>query len=326
MKTKFTILFAMFCATIMAQDVIITKESLRIDAKIEEVSAEQIKYRKANNPNGPLFIMPTNEIQAVMYENGDVQIFETSENKSKNKVARSDKQTKSPKERKEHKSISVKRWFGITVGWVLRDRVQKVDEMPLTDNSGNILTTLSNYKSQSLGNTLQIGFTFAPSFGKYGLGFYTGIYFEHTWAMKQVHTWDPIYSSAGSELETGKVVIEDEPVYDGHRVKWFGNFENQLYLPIHFQYKYDFNPNVNLYASVGPSFEFGLGKVNYYSSSSFDYYTNSKINILMGGRVGFQLYGAQISVTSDWGISHETYYDISSRYHRPISIQISYMF
>ena len=304
MKTKFILLCPLFSVSLTAQDIIITKDSKRIDAKIEEVSDEQIKYRNQDNLSGPLFVMSTNEIQSVLYQNGDVQIFEPA--------------IKKQKVQKIKEPISIKHWFGISTGWVFRDRLVNYGDVPLVDHWGDFLMTISNYKQQSLGNTLQIGFTFIPTF-RYGLGLYTGLYFEHTWAMKQINTWDPVIFSAGeSEVDDGREVITEEPIlYNGTRIKWFGAYENVIYLPIHFQYKHELKPNMCISASVGPSFEFGLDKGDY----------KSNVNVLMGARFGFQLHGVQISLLTDWGISPEKILDgISAFYHRPISIQLSYMF
>lgn len=76
MKTKFTILgMLLFSLTISAHDIIVTIDSERIESKVEEVSSEQIKYRKISNITGPLFVMPTSEIMIIIYENGEIQIF-----------------------------------------------------------------------------------------------------------------------------------------------------------------------------------------------------------------------------------------------------------
>lgn len=302
MKTKFILLGLLFSVSLTAQDIIITKDSKRIDAKIEEVSDEQIKYRNQDNLSGPLFVMSTNKIQSVLYQNGDVQIF--------------DPAIKKQKVKKIKEPISIKHWFGISAGWVFRDRVVNFGDIntPVITDSGK---GGYNFKQQSLGNTLQVGFTFTPTF-RYGLGLYTGLYFEHTWAMKQINTWDPdplIESTTSNptaeDIDVGREVITKQTY------KWFGSYGNVLYIPIHFRYKYDLNPNMNISASVGSSFELGLDKGNY----------KSNVNVLMGARFSLQLHSVQISVLTDWGISPEKILDgISAFYHRPISIQLSYMF
>ncbi len=62
-----------------AQDIIVTTDSKRLESKIEEVGTDYIKYRKKSNPNGPLFVMPASEIKLIVYENGEVQMFEKEE-------------------------------------------------------------------------------------------------------------------------------------------------------------------------------------------------------------------------------------------------------
>jgi hypothetical protein len=75
MKAKFTFLGLLICSVLCAQDVIVTNDSQRIDSKIEEVSSEYVKYRKTSNLTGPLFVTSTSEIQLIVYENGEVQMF-----------------------------------------------------------------------------------------------------------------------------------------------------------------------------------------------------------------------------------------------------------
>ena len=64
---------AMLFQTLNAQDIIFTKQSTRIDAKILEVSATEVRYKKTSNPDGPTFVMSTSEISSILYANGEVQ-------------------------------------------------------------------------------------------------------------------------------------------------------------------------------------------------------------------------------------------------------------
>ena len=78
MKTKFFVFLIALIASIgaiMAQDIIVTTESERIDAQITEVSETEIKYKRADNPNGPTFVISTSKVASVIYKNGDVQTF-----------------------------------------------------------------------------------------------------------------------------------------------------------------------------------------------------------------------------------------------------------
>ena len=77
MKKIFSIVVTMFVALQMsAVDVIVTRSAQRIEAKITEVSSTEIKYKEANNLNGPLFVLTTAEISTIIYENGTVKVFD----------------------------------------------------------------------------------------------------------------------------------------------------------------------------------------------------------------------------------------------------------
>lgn len=62
-----------------AQDVIITTDSKKIDAKIVEVSPTEIKYKEIDNLDGPLFVLPVSKINSIIYSNGKVQTFSQNE-------------------------------------------------------------------------------------------------------------------------------------------------------------------------------------------------------------------------------------------------------
>lgn len=74
---KFTTLVLMSLSlAISAQDIIVTRDNKRINANITEVSGDNIRYKKANSPDGPVFVMPVKDINSIVYKNGDVQTFE----------------------------------------------------------------------------------------------------------------------------------------------------------------------------------------------------------------------------------------------------------
>lgn len=77
MKRLIATITLILCAaqTLMAQDVIVTLQAERIDAKVMEVSESEIKYKKASNPDGPLFVLSTDKISSILYANGEVQLF-----------------------------------------------------------------------------------------------------------------------------------------------------------------------------------------------------------------------------------------------------------
>ena len=74
------LLMMLLCAAVFvpvcAQDIIVTTSSERIDAQIVEVSETEVRYKKADNPTGPTFVLSTSKIVSIVYANGDVQTFE----------------------------------------------------------------------------------------------------------------------------------------------------------------------------------------------------------------------------------------------------------
>lgn len=76
MKRSITLSVCALCALVtMAQDIIVTKDAKRIEAKIQEISSTEIKYKKFTYQDGPLFVLSVAEVNTILFENGDVQVF-----------------------------------------------------------------------------------------------------------------------------------------------------------------------------------------------------------------------------------------------------------
>ena len=77
MKKTLTLTVALLATfNLFAQDIIITSDAKRIEAKILEVSSSEIKYKEFNNLEGPTFILTNDELNTVIYQNGTVKTFE----------------------------------------------------------------------------------------------------------------------------------------------------------------------------------------------------------------------------------------------------------
>jgi len=63
-----------------AQDVIVTKEGRKINSKVTEINENDIKYKNFENLNGPTYTMKKSEIATIIYENGQVEVFNLSMN------------------------------------------------------------------------------------------------------------------------------------------------------------------------------------------------------------------------------------------------------
>ena len=67
---------ALSCAC-FAQDVIVTKDSKKIDAKVTEINVDDVKYKRFDHLDGPTYSLPKSEIVTIIYQNGLVETFAT---------------------------------------------------------------------------------------------------------------------------------------------------------------------------------------------------------------------------------------------------------
>ena len=76
MKRSVTLVVCALCTWMaMAQDIIVTKDAKRIEAKIQEVSSTEIKYKKFTYQDGPVFVLSIADVNSILFENGDVQVY-----------------------------------------------------------------------------------------------------------------------------------------------------------------------------------------------------------------------------------------------------------
>ena len=88
----FTLLITIFSLTsYYSQDIITTKASEDIKAKVLEVTTSEVKYKKFDNQDGPTFSLLKSEILMIRYENGSKDVFTESQNQN---AASSDKRMK----------------------------------------------------------------------------------------------------------------------------------------------------------------------------------------------------------------------------------------
>ena len=71
----FIVLALIASASLAAQDIIVTKNAKKIDAKILEVSTSEIRYKELDNLDGPIFILRADEINSIIYANGKVVLY-----------------------------------------------------------------------------------------------------------------------------------------------------------------------------------------------------------------------------------------------------------
>lgn len=75
-KFFLTVLTTIFTLTVcFSQDLITKKSGEDIQAKVLEVTTSEIKYKKSDNLNGPIFSILKSEVLLVRYENGTKDMF-----------------------------------------------------------------------------------------------------------------------------------------------------------------------------------------------------------------------------------------------------------
>ena len=61
-----------------SQDVIVKKDKTSIVSKVLEITGSEVKYKKFDNQDGPTYSLEKSEIVNIVYQNGEVEFFETS--------------------------------------------------------------------------------------------------------------------------------------------------------------------------------------------------------------------------------------------------------
>lgn len=79
-RTKLLLLAAL-CGTgaVRAQDLIVRRDSSRVEARVSEISPESVRYRRFSNPDGPVYVLPVAEVAYIRYANGEVERFASPE-------------------------------------------------------------------------------------------------------------------------------------------------------------------------------------------------------------------------------------------------------
>jgi len=69
--------FIYLSCTCFAQDIIITKDSRKINAKVTEVNVDNVRYKNFDNQDGPIYTILKSDIASILYQNAQVESFET---------------------------------------------------------------------------------------------------------------------------------------------------------------------------------------------------------------------------------------------------------
>lgn len=77
MKKLTLSLLLLLCGNLaaQAQDIIVKINADSIRARILEISPENVRYKRASNPDGPTYVLPVAQISSIVYANGERDIF-----------------------------------------------------------------------------------------------------------------------------------------------------------------------------------------------------------------------------------------------------------
>ncbi len=75
-KTILFLLMTLGCVLgVSAQDLIVKIDASQIEAKVTEISPEQIRFKKFTNLEGPTYVLPTREVHYIKFSNGETEYF-----------------------------------------------------------------------------------------------------------------------------------------------------------------------------------------------------------------------------------------------------------
>ncbi len=80
-------MLALVCCTVSAQDIILKKNADEIQAKVLKVTETEIEYKKWENLDGPIYIIPANEIFIIKYQNGSKDIISANSARTRSDIA-----------------------------------------------------------------------------------------------------------------------------------------------------------------------------------------------------------------------------------------------
>lgn len=61
--------------SLSAQDLIVKTDATQVEARVLEISPEQIRYKRFSNPDGPTYVLPVSAVDYIRYANGETEAF-----------------------------------------------------------------------------------------------------------------------------------------------------------------------------------------------------------------------------------------------------------
>src|SRR5678809_1551272 len=74
-QSLFLIVLTLIFSASFSQDKIYRNNGKVVEAKILEIASDEIRYKEFNNQDGPIYILETDKIKKIVFENGTSQQF-----------------------------------------------------------------------------------------------------------------------------------------------------------------------------------------------------------------------------------------------------------
>jgi hypothetical protein len=328
-----------------ATDIIVMKNSTRVDAIITEVFEDVIRYKKASNPNGPVFTVRTSEISSIIYSNGEVQSYNVQtvapqQNYQQQPAQQQNYQQQPAQQQQNYQQQPVEQQsaqqqpaqprksklqfnpqpsdhyvVGITLGYMQKQNIAH-DSEDGTEKGSFMLG-----KKGATSPAMQLGLTINPTF-KYGIGLRTGLFMEYA-AEKNATT-----------VELSNYPYEKDVTYKAHDIS--------LSLPLQISYRYEIWNKISVMFYTGPVFAFGayqtwkLDNEKSKNIYTYDIYEKEKIkyrgfNALWGIGAGFQWDRLRLDMGGEFGMikkNKQSYngWEFYQKWNRPFYITLTCFF
>jgi|GEM_PF-3050298 len=137
-----TLVFLTVYSICFSQDLLILRDGTDISAKILEISSDEIKYKKASNPDGPTYTMDKEFVFMIKYANGDKDVFNAEKanpsTEAKTEAPQEEKPKKEKVERKPGHFFSITGGASIPIGEYASTKNTKLAGFATTGYNANV--------------------------------------------------------------------------------------------------------------------------------------------------------------------------------------------
>ncbi len=290
------ILFALCCATLYADDVIVLQNSTQIRGKIIEIKDDEIKFKQSDNPEGATYVTATSGVNKIIFDSGivqyynanssQIQINNTTQNLTSNAIDNNAEKLPAQQGNKKWRfEPTNRRNIGFTIGWSTKQAKEESEKYSFLGEVDNKLT-----------HGVRFGFIANPVL-RYGIGLRTGLMFEF---------YSEKYIYLGEHLKSQDYVFS---------------------IPLQLSFQMEVAKNFSLLLYTGPVFDFELFERGYINGQwvKFKPIEDSKydgFNFLWGIGGGIQYKFLRLDIGGEFGLVNKDY----EKWSKPIYVGLSFLF